>query len=167
MKKIIFTLFASASLLSSGANAQDYLTAGVADFDTFDTYDAVAFNLEYRGDYVFYNMVRPIVGAFVTSEDAAYAYAGLNWDIPLVKDKIFLIPGFAVGAYSQGDEREGKDLGGALEFRSSIEVAYQLPNQHRMGLSLAHLSNASIYDQNPGTELVTATYSIPLGSIFQ
>jgi lipid A 3-O-deacylase len=155
---------ATASLLAlaPAAYAQDYLTGGVAYFDINDDADAAALNVEYRGDYVFYDMVRPIVGAFVTNEGGAYAYAGVNWDIPVVDNRFYVIPGFAVGAYTQGDEDDGKDLGGALEFRSSIELAYQLDDASRLGLSISHLSNASLYDDNPGTELVTATYSLPL-----
>jgi lipid A 3-O-deacylase len=162
MLKKSLLAFVATTALSTGAHAEDYITGGVAYFDVFDDYEAAAFNLEYRGDYWFYDMVRPVVGAFVTSEGGAYGYAGANWDIPVIENKFYIIPGFAVGAYSEGDEQDGKDLGGTLEFRSSIEVAYQFDNSHRVGVSLSHLSNASLYDRNPGTELVTMTYSLPL-----
>ncbi|MDX1975270.1 MAG: acyloxyacyl hydrolase [Rickettsiales bacterium] len=164
LTRLGLTAFALSAALSSAASATDYLTGGVAYYDVFDDQNATAFNLEYRGNYLFYDMIRPIVGGFYTTDGASYGYVGFNWDVPVIKNHLYIIPGFAVGAYSKGDD--GKDLGGALEFRSSVEVAYQFENSHRLGISLSHLSNASLYDDNPGVELVTATYSIPLSSIF-
>ncbi|MEO1368100.1 MAG: acyloxyacyl hydrolase [Acidobacteriota bacterium] len=46
-----------------------------------------------------------------------------------------------------------------LERNSSIDIAYQWDNGSRLGLSLYHLSNASIYESNPGSESLILTYS--------
>lgn len=70
-----------------------------------------------------------------------------------------LTPSFAVGAYEDGD---GKDLGGTLEFRSAVELSYRLDDRARLGLAFDHISNASIYDDNPGTESLVLMYAIPL-----
>jgi opacity protein-like surface antigen len=123
---------------------------------------AFQFGAEYRFAPVTYG-VRPVVGGFATSDNSAYGYVGLNWDVELIKNQLYIIPNFAVGAYREGD---GKDLGGALEFRSGIEIDYQLPNEHRIGVTLNHLSNASIYDKNPGEESILAVYSIPISKLF-
>ena len=50
-----------------------------------------------------------------------------------------------------------------MEFRSSLELAYRFDNRARLGLSFYHLSNASLDDNNPGTEVFSLNYSIPLG----
>ena len=70
-----------------------------------------------------------------------------------------LSPSFSVGGFHEGD---GKDLGGAIEFRSALELAYRFENNARLGVQVGHLSNASIYDSNPGEEFVILNYSIPV-----
>ncbi len=56
-------------------------------------------------------------------------------------------PWFAVGAY----ERNGDiDLGGPVEFRTSLDVSRALRKGVRVGVTLYHLSNARLYDRNPG-----------------
>lgn len=157
-------LLASAAI-APAAQATEYLSINTGQFEVLrdNDYDAWQFGAEYRFEQVMYG-IRPIVGGFATTDGSLYGYAGLNWDIALIPNRLFLIPNFAVGAYSDGDD--GKDLGGVLEFRSGIELAYQFENQHQLGVALNHLSNASIYDRNPGEESLLVVYSIPVGTIF-
>jgi hypothetical protein len=54
------------------------------------------------------------------------------------------------------------DLGGPIEFRSGIEVAYHMENGMRLGLGWDHRSNLEIYARNPGVEMVHVRLSIPL-----
>lgn len=166
MKNFSFTALLASVALSTAATpalANDYITGYVGYYNVMDDeQNATQFGAEYRFNPYVYG-IRPIVGASITTDGSAYGYAGLNWDIDLIPNELYVIPNFAVGAYSEGD---GKDLGGALEFRSGIEVAYQFPNEHRLGVALNHLSNASIYDKNPGTEIVLINYSIPTKSLF-
>ena len=49
-----------------------------------------------------------------------------------------------------------------LEFRTSAELAYRFDNNNRIGVAITHLSNANIYNQNPGTETITLNYSVPM-----
>lgn len=154
--------FALAALLASPAAAAD-LSLNLGQFNALRSQDqAFQYGAEIRFDDIGYG-VRPIIGGFGTSDSSAYGYVGLNWDVELMPKQLYLIPNFAAGAYHEGD---GKDLGGALEFRSGIELAYQFTNGHRLGVALNHLSNASIYDKNPGTESVIATYSLPISKLF-
>lgn len=148
--------------LATAAQAQDYLSANLGYYDIVrDKHDAAQFGLEYRFGDIGYNF-HPIAGAFITSDDSKYAYAGLNWNAALIQNRLYLVPSFAVGAYSQGD---GKDLGGTLEFRSGIELDYQFDNAQQLGIAFNHISNASIYDHNPGVETLMVTYSIPLNTV--
>ena len=98
----------------------------------------------------------------LTNEGSVYGYGGLNWDIPILDSQLYLIPNFMIGAYSQGD---GKDLGHALEFRSGLELAYQLPSSHRVGIAFNHISNASLGDKNPGAETLLINYQVPTGTL--
>jgi lipid A 3-O-deacylase len=160
--KKTLALTAAFGLLATAqpALATDYLSLNVGQFNALrsGTDDTIQFGAEYRFSEWMYG-VRPIVGAFGTGDGGAYGYAGFNWDVALLPNQLYLVPNFAVGAYSEGD---GKDLGGALEFRSGIELDYQFPNRHQIGIALNHLSNASIYDKNPGVESVMVIYSVPV-----
>jgi len=93
-----------------------------------------------------------------TSKATLYVYGGLAGDIFLSKSTV-LTPSFAPGLYFKGN---GKELGLILEFRSSMEIAYILPNYARVGAQFYHLSNASLGYKNPGSESLVFFYSIPL-----
>ncbi|MGE0754565.1 MAG: acyloxyacyl hydrolase [Alphaproteobacteria bacterium] len=165
MKKTALAALAFCTMLSPvfTAQAADYVTGYIGWHDFIDDEESSAeFGAEYRFHPFNYG-IRPTLGLYVTSEGAAYGYGGINWEVPLVDNEVYLIPNFMVGAYGEGD---GKDLGGAIEFRSGVEIAYQMPNQHRVGLAINHISNASIYDKNPGAETILINYSIPVGQLF-
>lgn len=147
---------------SRAASQQEYLTGYAGWFDFIRQHDQAAqFGVEYRMRPWVYGL-RPTVGVNVSTDASIYGYGGINWEIEAIRNQLYVIPNFMVGAYGQG---HGRDLGGALEFRSGIEVDYQLANQHRVGMAFNHISNASIYDRNPGAETLLVTYSIPLSSL--
>lgn len=145
------------------AAAADYLSGSLGGFDFFDDDNsATQLGLEYRFSPIEYG-IRPSAGISVTDEGSLYGYGGFNWDIPLIDNQLYVIPNVMMGLYRKGD---GKDLGGAIEFRSGIEVAYQFPNEHRLGVALNHISNASIYDRNPGAETILVNYSLPMSRVW-
>lgn len=162
MKK---SLLIAVSLLSLSAAhtvaAQEYVTLSAGSWDVADE-NAPNFGVEYRGTPFWYGLL-PIAGVQANTDGGIYGYAGLNYDWEFANNW-FLIPTVAVGAYEDGGD--SKELGGVVEFRSGIELDYRLANSHRLGLSVHHLSNADIYDHNPGAEQVMLTYSIPV-SVFK
>lgn len=162
MKKIISAaLLTTALAYPAAANPQPSWMKGhivpyVGAFDALDDDKAFLGGVEYRGADIGYGL-RPTVGAFANEDSDAYVYAGLNWDL-FVADRWVVTPSFAVGAYHHG---AGKDLGGMIEFKSGIETSYIFDGDYRLGVQLNHLSNASIYDRNPGEENLIATFHIP------
>ena len=121
-------------------------------------YSSTMGNIEYRFPDQYHGL-RPTVGAMANTDGATYGYAGINWDLPISAIRPFVItPGVKVGAYSQGSS---KDLGYGVEFHDSIEVTYRFNDGQRVGASLAHMSNASLGNSNPGVETIQAVYSIP------
>jgi len=151
-------------LTASQASAQiirtdepDFLVLGAGGFDVNDDMTAAEFDAQFRLNTRLW-IFRPQVGLFVTSDAGFYAYAGFYSDFHF-GDRVVLSPSIAVGGFHEGD---GKDLGGAIEFRSAIELAYKFENKSRLGVQLGHLSNASIYDSNPGEEFIILNYSIPV-----
>lgn len=99
----------------------------------------------------------PVAGGLFASKGTLYVYGGLRYDRPLGRSW-FLSPQFAAGLYSH---EQGIDLGGALEFRSGIELSREFRGgRSRAGLLLFHLSNGHLYAHNPGTEGLVLTYSL-------
>jgi hypothetical protein len=146
---------ASAQVLRT--DEPDFLVVGAGGFDINDDMTAAEFDAQFRLNTRLW-IFRPQVGLFATTDSAFYAYAGIYSDFHL-GDSVVLSPSISVGGFHEGD---GKDLGGAIEFRSAIELAYKFENQSRLGLQFGHLSNASIYDSNPGEEFLILNYSIPV-----
>ena len=121
--------------------------------------EAWLFGAEYRfGPKLEFLFIRPSLGVFVTTDSSIYGYFGLSGDIFFGKH-VVLTPQAAVGGYSAGD---GQDLGGTIEFKTGAVLAWRFENRARLGIGLHHISNASIYDENPGTELLTLVYSHPI-----
>lgn len=149
-----------ATPISAAADDPDFLTVAVGAYDLVQDHDQAAeFRAEYRSDKKIW-IVKPFVGVMGTTDSAVYGYGGFLVDVFFGKRWV-LTPSLAVGYYDKGN---GLDLGHEVEFRSSIELSYRFDNRTRLGLSFYHLSNASIGDINPGTEVLSIVYSIPLGS---
>jgi hypothetical protein len=162
LKHAILALLSLSSLAPVAARADDYVQLNVGDYDIFrKNQKAAQFGAEFRFDEIEYGL-RPMIGGFGTSRGSVYGYGGIDWDVALLPHQLYLVPNFAVGAYGQGN---GKDLGGALEFRSGIELDYQFNNGQQVGIALNHISNAGIYDRNPGEETLMATYNVPLSTL--
>jgi lipid A 3-O-deacylase len=144
---------------SRAALADDppFLAVGAGYFDVGNNQEAAEFRVEYRGPKLLW-AIKPVLGVMATSDAAFYGYGGLAMDFYLGRRWV-ITPSLAAGAYRKGN---GKDLGHTVEFRSAIEAAYRFDNRSRLGLTLYHLSNASIGDKNPGTEVLGITYAIPI-----
>jgi len=163
---VIFTVYLSGKSkadeeLSSARNNSveldpDFIVVGIGGFDVNDNEKAGQFEVQVRFHKRIW-LFKPQVGAFATTKSGFYAYAGGSMDLFFGK-RYVVSPGFSIGTYGKGD---GKKLGGALEFRSSLEIAYRLLNRGRVGIQIGHLSNASLYDENPGTEFAILNYSMP------
>lgn len=167
---ILVGLTASPLLGLSRAHAQDplmnddpsFLSLGIGAYDVFQNDDQAAdFRLEYRHGKRLW-IFKPWAGIEATSDGAVYGVGGVLVDLFFGR-RIVITPSFGTGAYFDGD---GKDLGSTIEFRSQVEVAYRFNDRSRLGLAIGHISNASIGDDNPGTEIVTLYYSIPFHKVF-
>ncbi|MGF1611876.1 MAG: acyloxyacyl hydrolase [Kiloniellales bacterium] len=155
---------------SSGARAQDplmnddpgFISLGIGGYDVYQNDDtAVDFRLEYRHGKRLW-IFKPWAGIEATSDGAVYGLGGILVDLFFGR-RIVVTPSFGAGAYFNGD---GKDLGGTIEFRSQLEIAYRFNDRSRLGIALSHISNAGLGDDNPGTEIVTLYYSIPFHKVF-
>ena len=93
----------------------------------------------------FLGKLSPITGGFITENNATYLYTGIQAEYDL--GFLTIAPSFAPGYYSYGD---GKDLGSPLEFKSEVQVSFNLSDSTHLGMSYNHISNASLGTKNPG-----------------
>jgi len=154
----VFALAAAVMAAPASAQEPSFLSIGIGWYDINDDKDAVDLRVEYRSKAKFLGFVKPWVGVEVTSDAAAYGVAGVLTDIFFGR-RIVLTPSFGVGVYADGN---GKDLGSAIEFRSQLELGYRFDDRSRMALAFGHISNAHLTDQNPGSEILTVYYHLPL-----
>lgn len=140
----------------------DYVAAGVGEFDPVkNVQPTTAFGAEYRSKAIIWWKLRPFVGAGFTADGSAYGYGGIRLATYL-GEHVVISPSIAIGVYSRGD---GKNLGDPpVVFRSGLDFEYALQAGMRVGLAYHHISNGKFLGQseNPGTEVVAVTISIPL-----
>ncbi len=134
------------------------LNLGAGVYDIIHDPHNFMLQVEYRSFIKKFHYARPLVGLMGTDKATFYFYAGMACDI-FLGSKVALTPSFAPGLYLKGF---GKNLHFPLEFRSSMELSYILPNQGRIGGQFYHISNASFGPKNPGAEALVFFYSVPL-----
>ena len=160
MKKIVLNIlivlvsFSYANFAHSGdKNLQQTETelnlyTGMFDFSDGKQASALV-GLQHQNDELFRDSflgkISPVTGGFITEKSAFYLYTGAQaeYDLGLIK----ITPSFAPGYYNYGD---GKDLGSTLEFKSEVQLSFDLGNSTELGMSYNHISNASLGDKNPG-----------------
>lgn len=149
------------AVAQDGGKDPSFIRLGGGYYDFNDNQEAGELHLEYISGSKWW-VFNPFAGLMTTTESAFYAYAGVRLDVFIGRRFVFT-PSFAPGLYHDGD---GKDLGHPIEFRSALELAYRFDDRSRLGVSVYHLSNAGIDDNNPGTEVATLHYSFPFNRLF-
>ena len=94
---------------------------------------------------IFLGKLSPVTGGFLTENSAAYLYTGVQAEYEL--GFLTITPSFAPGYYHEGN---GKDLGSPLEFKSEVQMTFNLSDSTHLGMSYNHISNASLGTKNPG-----------------
>ena len=169
---LILTLLFSNTAISKGINV---FGVGIFDikFDGSEKNQATDFRYEYRSEQSLFDIgpeednfffLKPFFGIEYTSDSASYFLTGIYFEDNLGelfmgnKSKYYFTPSFGAGIYDDGS---GKKLGNDLQFRTSLEVSYELQNKNRIGISFSHISNANLGDKNPGVEILSFSYHIP------
>ena len=142
-------------------------------FDGSEKNQATDFRYEYRLDKSLFEIgpeednfffLKPFFGVEYTNDSASYFLTGIYFEDNLGelfegdKSKLYFTPSFGAGIYEDGS---GKKLGNDVQFRTTLEVSYELKNKNRFGISLSHISNANLGDKNPGVEILSFSYQIP------
>ena len=142
-------------------------------FDGSEKNQATDFRYEFRSDKSLLDIgpkednfffLKPFFGIEYTSDSASYFLTGIYVEDNVgelfqgKKNKLFFTPSFGAGIYDDGS---GKKLGHDFQFRTSLEVSYELNNKNRIGISFSHISNANLGDKNPGVEILSFSYHMP------
>ena len=156
---IICILLLTFTTGSAFAEKPSFVSISVGAFDINDDKKAFELRGEYRSNIKIWKFT-PIIGLSGTGDKGVYGFAGLGMDLYFGR-RIVLTPSASLVGYHKGD---GKNLGGEFQFRTGGELAWRFNNWSRLGVGFHHISNASIYNDNPGTEILALTYSLPFGT---
>ena len=130
--------------------------SGMFDFSD-DGKRATLFGLQHQNESLtrksFLGTISPVTGFMMTSDNATYAYTGVQAQYKV--GKINIIPSFTPGLYSDGN---GKDLGHIIEFKSEVQLSLNLLENSQFGMSYNHISNASLGKKNPGANSYMFNY---------
>lgn len=159
MKRLYFlaVLGIATSVVASGASAQNW-TFGLGTDGAHASDEQQAASLEGvwtdapRGTFAGFDYGWG-AGFEVDADGDVWAGAGLHaqHDFDAVRLSLSIMPGL----YEAGTS--DTELGGLVEIRSRLGVSVAA-GQGRLGLSYAHISNAGLYDDNPGKNSAYLTY---------
>tara|TARA_B100000927_G_scaffold192114_1_gene154950 strand:+ start:536 stop:1063 length:528 start_codon:yes stop_codon:yes gene_type:complete len=173
VRAIFFVLvLLSSSVIAKGTNI---FGIGIYDikFDGSSTKQATDFRYERRLENTIFDIgpkednfffLKPFFGIEYTSDSATYFLSGIYVEDNLgqlfegKKSNLYFTPSFGAGIYDDGS---GKKLGNDIQFRTSLEISYELKNKNRIGVSFSHISNANLGNKNPGVEILSLSYHIP------
>ena len=156
LKKIISILFFVFLVFSVNAeelknfekNTEFNVYSGMFDFSD-DGKRSTLIGFQHQNENLnrdtFLGNLSPITGVLITSDNAGYIYTGVQAQYKI--GILNITPSFTPGLYHEGD---GKDLGHMLEFKSEVQLSFDLSKNTELGFSYNHLSNASLGDKNPG-----------------
>ena len=143
---LLFLNFAKAEDNMSGENWSFY--TGMFDFSDegkkSNLFGIQHINTNLHRDS-FIGTLQPVTGLMITADNAAYFYTGFQ--IQSEEGPLKFTPSFTPGLYSEGD---GKDLGHVIEFKTELQISYEISSNSELGFSYNHISNASLGDKNPG-----------------
>ena len=160
MRKIASTIFValiSFSFFSIANSADEEINKNETELNFFtgmfdfsdDKQASGLLGLQHQNDELFrksfLGKLSPISGVFFTEKNAIYLYTGVQAEYEL--GFLTITPSFAPGYYNYGD---GKDLGSPLEFKTEVQMSFDISDSTHLGMSYNHISNASLGDKNPG-----------------
>ena len=145
---VALTKNANAEELKPSDNHQFNFFSGVFDY-SHEGKNSEIIGIQHSNEDLFKDTflgkISPITGFMITADSASYLYTGVQVEYEI--GKLNLTPSFSPGYYTSGD---GKDLGSPLEFKTEVQLSFELLPGSKLGYSYNHVSNAGLGDKNPG-----------------
>jgi|GEM_PF-6839726 len=145
---VITLIFLSLAAVSNCSHAAEKVAFGVGQFDFLDDEDSLEIRAEYRFDKSITYNIKPFIGLQTTTDKAFHGLIGIYKDIQLT-DKIDITPSLGTGIYTNG---RGPDLNSFIQFRSMIEIGYNITEEYKISIGASHTSNAGFGAGNSGAE---------------
>ena len=159
MRLGLHALIVASALAGGAAHAQSALSFSAGQLGiTDDLSEPQWYGVELRFAQTLRWGVVPGVGFHRAACGANYVYADFRKPIWL-SDRWALTPHFGPGLFTDSDQ---VNLGHDIQFRSGIELVYRTRGDLQVGLGITHLSNGSLGRNNPGTETVGVSLSMPI-----
>ena len=150
LKILVFFILLFSSVSADDKNFENKLSLYTGSFDFSDEgakstlYGVQYINLNNHYDS-FLGKLYPVTGFFLTVDNAKYIYKGFQTTYD--KGSFNVTPSFTPGLYDKGN---GKDLRHVIEFKTEIQISYNISKKSEIALSYNHISNANLGDNNPG-----------------
>ena len=150
LKILVFFILLFSSVSADDKNFENKWSLYTGTFDFSDEgakstlYGVQYINLNSHYDS-FLGKLYPVTGFFTTVDNAKYVYKGFQTTYD--KGSFNITPSFTPGLYDKGN---GKDLHHVIEFKTEIQISYNISNKSEIALSYNHISNAKLGDNNPG-----------------
>ena len=147
---LLILCFASVGSIADDASKDTEINIYTGMFDFSDHKQSSGLlGLEHQNEELFrksfLGKLSPVTGGFLTEKSAFYLYTGVQAEYEI--GFLTITPSFAPGYYNYGS---GKDLGHPLEFKSEVQMTFDLSDNTHLGMSYNHISNASLGSKNPG-----------------
>jgi lipid A 3-O-deacylase len=155
---LLFLIVSMKSLLFAQESRQTSLLLIGAGYSNANKYSDSLFQVEYKYRNYFLWHLKPQITLLFSKCYSKYIGFGVRWEFYLTK-QIIITPSFSPGIYWKG---KGRDLGYPIEFRSALEITYEMKNKMRIGIQIFHLSNAHLSCKNPGLNALTLCVAFPL-----
>ena len=154
---IIFTLlFSSVNADDKNSGNKWSLYTGTFDFSDEGAkstlYGVQYINLNFHYDSFLGNLY-PVTGFFITVDNSKYIYTGFQTTYR--NGSFNVTPSFTPGLYDKGN---GKDLRHVLEFKTEIQISYNISKKSEIAFSYNHISNANLGENNPGANSYMFNY---------
>lgn len=148
--------------MSASAEAREFVIGGgYTDFSNDDSQNSGLISLEYHHDPFFERgrfALHWTGGVTVDFQGDTHVGLGLAGTYDL-SERWFLEGSVMPGAYFEGETRN--KMGGNFQFRSLLGIGYELNSGDKLSLAIAHISNASTNDYNPGMNMVQMRWLHP------
>ena len=153
MQKLLLSTALTIALHGPVYGQEIVLGAGYSDYSFAGAENGTVLSLEYLHS-PFYGVLEA-----VTTGDG-FVGAGISTSFDLKKGW-FIETSVMPGAYFENAPLN--DLGSTFEIRSLIALGKQLKNGTAVSLALSHKSNASTAPLNPGVNVLSLRWHMPLG----
>ncbi|WFE74873.1 acyloxyacyl hydrolase [Roseinatronobacter sp. S2] len=114
--------------------------------------------VRYIGDPYIWGL-QPVVGLSAAANSSGYIGVGAAYTLRSQQGGLFARLTGLAGVQKRGN---GRDVGGPVQFRTSLDVGYKTATGLEFGIGADHRSSAGIYKPNPGLNTAYLFTTVPL-----